>query len=1221
MASTPTPVTPNVAPPGTVPYYGTGGTFLGYEKPLEANPTPATVPGAYNIYNLDTGQQVGQTSNLGTLNTNNPTNNLIATPAPQALAPYGPTTSIQPPIGNVTSSQTPLPSNTTSSSSSGYGAVQGPTTQPPEITQGGSTGGSDSGTSSGNTGAMPSTNSLTGTPSGSAGTPTSGLSTGTGAASASGTGTNLGGTSNSGSASGTGTSSNGTGTSSASPGNAPASSQSFANQLASAIQPNVLDSVYQPTYHFRLFATSDQDILDQAQNKLSNISGMVVNQITIAESGVTGFNIRDVEIQTVAAQNIATGNQTGNHISITIVDPLGISFLDGLNNAMSLLQVNNFTKSIYYLELTFPAYDINGNFVNAAASLPNNGIWIWALIINTIETKLNEGGGVFTLACVALQDVPAFNDSSDYLSIPKQGLVVSGNTVQDIFSDFVTKINAAWLQQYSSSSGPALIALQPIVTSKIILGPPSALGKDPGQFALAPQSPDLSSIRSVEFSSENGVVTCHLTQGTSIGDFIAATIYNTEAGQALLKGEPAVTRKDQTNTQATTQNYRESILFSVEYDIKYTGYDQQHQQYIKQITPRVVEHVTQEAILSPVQVSNMQNPTTQQQAIQSAVNKGMLKKRYDYIFTGNNTEILEYNIDWSMAWQAILPKLDGARMSIDNAEVNALLSPNQKNPQCNLPEAWQTTIKKSLAVNTVLNQTNPVPGTTSASQPQSMLLTTDQTNGGLNWNSISSPAPNMTSAGPASNPVSVSTQEILQGHLNSNDPFFNAMSSSLQIANAANSTPPVAATTQKIASPTIPTAEVQPAANGNNVYIEDVLDRLNQNSTTSVAQLPVPISFWHGYMNTANAVGKGYTGQYHRDKSLGGSVLNQIYGEDAKTLATGKFQILEMVIRGDPFWLGQTNLERQLLIRTKSALANPASLPSYSTDKPLIVFYMQYPVQIGTNFVPILQATKLFNGIYQVTTVVHTFSEGVFKQKITANRQPLFDVSLALTASSTGITNSGAASSPQLAGGGTATSSGGNIPGTTSSGPSLTPTSGGIGQVTPTAIQSNDPTAIGNLTQDQTASLKAAIGQNESNNNPLQGNNGYGYIGQYQFGQSALASTGYVVNGSGAANSPSTWTWTGQNDVNSVSDFLNSPTEQNTAMNGLLTQNYTTMSNNGTISSSTSPQTTAGLLGAAQLAGAGGATNFANGNGNPSDAFGSSTQHYYNLGYNAVGGS
>src|SRR3569833_2053072 len=94
-----------------------------------------------------------------------------------------------------------------------------------------------------------------------------------------------------------------------------------------------------------------------------------------------------------------------------------------------------------------------------------------------------------------------------------------------------------------------------------------------------------------------------------------------------------------------------------------------------------------------------------------------------------------------------------------------------------------------------------------------------------------------------------------------------------------------------------------------------------------------------------------------------------------------------MTIRGDPYWIGQTNLQRQIVISKSGSITyDKEALPDYTSNRPGIFVYYRFPLQMGDDFKPILKNNQVFNGLYEVTNVRHSFAEGAFKQTIQAVR-------------------------------------------------------------------------------------------------------------------------------------------------------------------------------------------------------------------------------------------
>lgn len=165
-------------------------------------------------------------------------------------------------------------------------------------------------------------------------------------------------------------------------------------------------------------------------------------------------------------------------------------------------------------------------------------------------------------------------------------------------------------------------------------------------------------------------------------------------------------------------------------------------------------------------------------------------------------------------------------------------------------------------------------------------------------------------------------------------------------------------------------------------------------------------------------------------------------------------------------------------------------------------------------------------------------------------------------------------------------------------------------------IAQPDPVdGIGNLDKDQLRAYMAQTGYSESSSN-YKAENQFGYQGKYQLGSAALQDLGYVKAGTPqtpeALNNPNNWT--GKDGITSADDFRNSGDVQEKAMYNYTKSNYARLERNGVITSTTTAEETAGLLSAAHLVGAGGATNWYRTGQVTTDANGTSASTYYNRG-------
>jgi hypothetical protein len=749
--------------------------------------------------------------------------------------------------------------------------------------------------------------------------------------------------------------------------------------LLGVTEANSLNAYYNPTYHFRLFVAGDADIMTQAQNNIANITSGAVPQVTIVESGVTGASIRNVEINTFLSHTGPAKDQYLQDLTMTVIDPLGMSFLDGLVEAAGIMGSSNYTKMPYYVQLTFKAYDEQG-YPMQAANLPNGGVWIWAVLITGIEVKITEAGGVFDLQMVptGTGGSPDCNKNEEQRN--PQALVVSGKTVSEIFQDFTTQINNSW----KNSTGGPLVQIA-VVTHPITIGPTNAIGLNPGNFKMKSTLPFQSSERTWQFSAtagDDGKVTCHVPPNASVSEFLTATIKSTEQAQALMKDQPITTQTDSSTAQVNSRGYRDSVLFSVEVDPMNVNFDTNTNNYMKQVTFHVVAHSTQSVILGPVQLAQATTPQIQNAMLQNFISKGMIKKRYDYIYTGLNTEVLDFQIECNLAFSVTLSKYAGSRAGYNNTSVNSVLSGGNTNPQGTLNEA-SAALKVDPGNN---NSTVPV---ASGSTPTN--TASGATNSGGSIATSGATAASMTTPAANSNPISTSTPAV-----------------SGIAPTSSTSAPGVAATSQVTTNSTTPSQ----ISASQNIYVEDVL-------ASQFSQQPnVPISFKYGNNDTQQESGSRVNpGQFHRDQSVIGSIFTQMYqGTNCGGLGENKFFTIHLDIRGDPYWIGQTNLNRVAVIRdfqNNTPTYDPKSSPDFISCKELIYLHFRYPLTVGDDFVPILTSSETFNALYEVYEVKHSFSDGVFKQTLTAFIHPLIADNMGQNAASASPSSGGPPASPQ----------------------------------------------------------------------------------------------------------------------------------------------------------------------------------------------------------------
>lgn len=160
------------------------------------------------------------------------------------------------------------------------------------------------------------------------------------------------------------------------------------------------------------------------------------------------------------------------------------------------------------------------------------------------------------------------------------------------------------------------------------------------------------------------------------------------------------------------------------------------------------------------------------------------------------------------------------------------------------------------------------------------------------------------------------------------------------------------------------------------------------------------------------------------------------------------------------------------------------------------------------------------------------------------------------------------------------------------------------------------PGELGTMTPADIQEFKTALGRRESGGS-YTSENQYGFIGKYQFGYSALIDTGFV-NSTYRTNTSLNVdaAWRGKFGVVSKSTWKSNGTAQESAMDDWMRIIFRGLIRNNIVQTSSDPRIIAGYIAVSHLKWFPGAIALRNGQ-ITTDANGTSTREYYNLGYNS----
>lgn len=466
-----------------------------------------------------------------------------------------------------------------------------------------------------------------------------------------------------------------------------------ADQLSTTytIYPNQLQNYASFIYNIKLQATTTQ--LYNLQNTNQFYDPTIWT--TICQSGGVGpiraqrpgpnpgtktyFNrdlfIDELEFQTFVGMTQETRGTNVTEVRFTITEPNGMDFIEELFDFChdkEGLQESNYTEIPLMLVIVFKGYDDTGAYISADFATK----YIPITLLN-MEVSLGALGATYKVSAIPLNDL-AFTMQYGYLPLETS---IKGTTLNSYVADFTKHINdeqqemvQKGIYQYPDKYTIEIVKQDPDPNDKSLtlvdLGtstigapqeiatkdvpyknPPSPNGRSVDVDTLAQNFLSYRFLNGVQ--TDSTVISIHesLVQfqaGSSITDCINQLIlsskYITDQVAAFQKNLEAVQTAISKSNAASLQALEAQVAalnvpfqwFKIICDnVTYGEYDELRNTYAKNITYKIKPYI----------IDNSRSPLAP-----SAEPITRVLKEYNYILTGKNTEVIDFNINFNTAF-------------------------------------------------------------------------------------------------------------------------------------------------------------------------------------------------------------------------------------------------------------------------------------------------------------------------------------------------------------------------------------------------------------------------------------------------------------------------------------------------------------------------------------------------------------------------------------------
>jgi hypothetical protein len=730
------------------------------------------------------------------------------------------------------------------------------------------------------------------------------------------------------------------------------------------VNTNPLNEYANYTYHIRFFMTNDVQAYNGINNASPNSNGLT--KIIIAESGITaGFNIISLTAEAAGNANANKRNMWSNtNYTLVINEPLGITLLDKLYYSARELKVVNHIKCPYFIEIWFTGYNEDG-------TIAANNLFYSLNRVKIIEIAADSShvGTTYTLNIINDSVWAEFNA----ISTPPSTMTIEASTL----GEFFTKFEQKWNYMESNINQDGLTRNN--YTFKI--------PNDWKSWTL--RNPDVlkQNSRNAPMYAElqGGLTTVTINRGQSVETVVDFVVYLCQEAQKWITGENSPASGAASLYEQGMIRYV-TVYPKVELD-QTRLVDPVTQDYVQNITYMLIPTESVKSYTDMETVKAVQNITTRQSKLNYLLSNNRLARKYEYIYTGKNTEVLKFDFNLQNLWTISQPTWIQSN-SYDQYTQGPVIDINSVGVQqvkglLNRTKLLPTGVLNILdsASNVLDNLANPIADaitTIKSAVAEEKQLLTNQINNQvaglvntLNTNTPSTSADKSNvafnntlvlnlNAGDITKSIIAKTEAELFANTQSTVKLLSERQRALSDRFAEDATP----TTAKSMLPVTGMFDSKPSQ-------QQVRQNADQNKLTSLSD------------PNAYVPGTGWVG----------AIIGNLYQNAA-------FLNIDLSIRGDPWWIPIGNIFQNTLaeelVGTQRSTGNGSQVYNASylggDNEILLEFRAGVIINEDTGLAIVDQnGADFFTGLYVVNNITNTFNRGKFTQLLKCARDVLTD--------------------------------------------------------------------------------------------------------------------------------------------------------------------------------------------------------------------------------------
>jgi len=403
----------------------------------------------------------------------------------------------------------------------------------------------------------------------------------------------------------------------------------------SPITPASTDSLYLPnnlnnfdiyTYNIQLHQVNPGDV------KLLETAITDGRTVLIADnSQESRYNISNMEQVFSLGQSLVRSTYAHN-FTIEILEPNGATFLNNLvASALTNLNCFNANTARYFLVIEFIGRSPNG----ASVRYPTK--FLYPIFIKNIEMQVTGDGSRYSITAVS-ESTAAYQ----YLEHTVKGsITVEARTVGEFVSEFLRKFNIMMLRESNLNPNQAEPDIYELTFDE---------ETGTNQWLNWPIQQADEGLRTLGPSAIGDKIHFNIPNGSTITEILGIVLQST-AEYKNIQTHTNGTMKQRPGESAQADLNELPVFHKVITNIEYTRFDPLRKDWSKIVRFKVKKHIVADVVMDAAQYDRgITDNNIQNRRISAIFDEGLLRKKYDYIFTGLNTEVLNFDIKFNRAY-------------------------------------------------------------------------------------------------------------------------------------------------------------------------------------------------------------------------------------------------------------------------------------------------------------------------------------------------------------------------------------------------------------------------------------------------------------------------------------------------------------------------------------------------------------------------------------------